>query len=313
MKPLFTEYTVKELRELFGGVHVTPILPYAYKLKGSPEDMPVASGSLSVSGAQMKLGMVVDQGVLRLAGAQEQSTHILKPCPQRFVLNTDVPANEEFCMRVCRTIFRFPVAAATLCFFQDGFPAYLTKRFDILPEGAKLHMEDFASLMNMQVTGSSHFKYEGSYEQIAVVLKEVSSVPLLDLRRFVCMVLANYLLCNGDAHAKNFSMLGDSEGGFSLAPVYDVLNTHVHVNDSPFAMSKGLFEDGRAWSGKEMHRYFYEWAVHLGLSPRIVEADMARMLRLQCKIEELLRTSWLSQKARSVFLYHMRQRFAQFK
>ena len=206
MKLLFTEYTRTQCRDLFDGQVVSPVLPYSYKrecLAGCDEEAP---GSVSVSGAQQKMAVVAEAGRLRFAREGETGTHILKPSPQRFALSRDIPANEALCMRICRELFRLPTAASALCFFSDGVPAYLTRRFDLMPMGGKAHMEDFASLSNMEMHGSSNRKYHGSYEQLAEVLKSCSTTPLLDLRRFFCMVLANYLLCNGDAHAKNFSM-----------------------------------------------------------------------------------------------------------
>ncbi len=312
MKLLFTEYTRTQCRDLFGGQVVSPVLPYSYKrecLAGCDEEAP---GSVSVSGAQQKMAVVAEAGRLRFAREGETGTHILKPSPQRFALSRDIPANEALCMRICRELFRLPTAASALCFFSDGVPAYLTRRFDLMPMGGKAHMEDFASLSNMEMHGSSNRKYHGSYEQLAEVLKSCSTTPLLDLRRFFCMVLANYLLCNGDAHAKNFSMIEDVNGGFTLAPAYDVMNTAVHVNDSPFAMSLGLFADGRTAEKKRVRDHFLAWGGLIGLSQKIAALDLNMMLQQQKRIEALIADSFLSQKAQRVFLYHSRLRFAQF-
>jgi serine/threonine-protein kinase HipA len=53
----------------------------------------------------------------------------------------------------------------------------------------------------------------------------------------------NYLFSNGDAHLKNFSLLESVDGDYLLSPAYDLINTRLHVDDSNFALDKGLFAD----------------------------------------------------------------------
>lgn len=312
MKPAFTEYTAAQQQTLFDGQRVSPILPYSYK-----RDILTGSGasfapSISVSGAQHKMSLVVRDGQLRFADPGEQGTLILKPHPARFALNRDIPANEEFCMRVCRGIFRLPTAASALCFFQDGVPAYLTRRFDILPSGQKLHMEDLASLSGLLVQGNSNAKYNGSYEQLAGIVARVSSVPLMDLRLFFRMVLVNFILCNGDAHAKNFSMLEADGGAWRLAPVYDVMNTRVHVSDTDFAMEHGLFEDGRTCPRNHLSDFFLSWGATIGLSRRITQLDIRNILQRSPGIIRELTDSHMTPKAQRTFRYHVQQRIERF-
>ena len=312
MKPPFTSYTAAQLQALFDGQRVSPILPYSYK-----RDILTGSGasfapSISVSGAQHKMSILVRNGQLRFAEPGEQGTLILKPHPARFALNRDIPANEEFCMRICRGVFRLPTAASALCFFLDGAPAYLTRRFDILPNGRKSHMEDLASLSGLLVQGNSNAKYNGSYEQLAGIIGKVSSAPLLDLRLFFRMVLVNFILCNGDAHAKNFSMLEADGGAWRLAPVYDVMNTRVHVSDTAFAMSQGLFEDGRTCPGNHLRDFFLTWGEAIGLSRRIAQLDLRNILQRCHGIISELPNSHMTPKAQRVFRYHMKQRLDRF-
>lgn len=311
MKLPFTEYTPAQKKALFDGLNVSPVLTFS--LKDSLQ-MGVASSSaaISVSGAQHKMSMVVRDGQLQYAAPGEQGTHILKPYPQRFAWNRDIPANEEFCMRMCREFFRLPTAASCLCFYQDGAPAYLTRRFDVLPGGSKLHMEDLASLSGLQVCGSSHAKYTGSYEGLAALIADVSSARLLDLRLFFRAVFVNFLLCNGDAHAKNFSMLDADGGAWRLAPVYDVLNTRVHVADGDFAMDGGLFENNRTLPKGKLNNIFLNWGEVIGLSSRIVSMEMSSILKVCPAVLKELSCSYMSRKSQSVFRYHMKQRLQRF-
>ncbi len=314
MKLFFTEYSSEVCAALFGGEKVSPLLPYCYKAKGRADDMPLYTGTLSVSGAQPKLGVLVKNGQLCIAEHGEQSTHILKPCAgSRFSLHYDMPANEVFCMQIVAGLFNISTASATLCFFNDGVPAYLTKRFDLLPNGEKMHVEDLASLSETDVQGDSLRKYQGSYEKLASVIVAASGAPLLDLRNFFRLVLANYLLCNGDAHAKNFSMMVGEHGECRLAPAYDVMNTRLHVSDTTFAMGKGLFEHGGVCSSAGMRAYFSEWAQCIGLNAKYAVKEIDKFLALRHNLMELLKESYMSLKAQNVFRYHVKQRFDSLK
>lgn len=100
---------------------------------------------------------------------------------------------------------------------QDGSPAYVIRRFDRTTAGAKLRCEDFA-----QILGADD-KYRGSIEQIGRKLKELSTAAGLDAQLLFERVLLNFLLGNGDAHLKNFSMLETDQGGLRLSPAYDIV------------------------------------------------------------------------------------------
>ena len=49
----------------------------------------------------------------------------------------------------------------------------------------------------------------------------------------------NFLICNGDAHLKIFSVLETESGDFRLSPAYDLINTKLKVDDRIFALDKG--------------------------------------------------------------------------
>ena len=54
----------------------------------------------------------------------------------------------------------------------------------------------------------------------------------VDLERYFTLVAFNYLVNNGDAHAKNFSLSRDDDGKeYNLTPAYDLLNTRLHLPD----------------------------------------------------------------------------------
>ena len=56
--------------------------------------------------------------------------------------------------------------------------------------------------------------------------------PKTNLLKFLKIVVFNYLIGNGDAHSKNFSLLYRGKS-IELAPAYDILSTAVYSNVSP--------------------------------------------------------------------------------
>jgi serine/threonine-protein kinase HipA len=183
------------LRRLFG----TPSLPvieltHAEVLARAQE----MAGRMSISGVQP----VTDGGLF-----------ILKPQTERFPL---LPQNENLCMTIAeRTGIDVPPHG--LFDLRDGSPAYIVRRFDRTPAGQKLRCEDF-----LQILGEDD-KYSGSVERIGKRIRELSSVPGLDAQLLFEQVLLNFLLGNGDAHLKNFSLLEAGDGGLRLSPAYDIV------------------------------------------------------------------------------------------
>jgi serine/threonine-protein kinase HipA len=196
------------LRRLFG----TPSLPiielsHAEVLARAQE----MAGRMSISGVQPKLSM--SRHGSRLVPVTDGGQFILKPQTERFPL---LPQNENLCMKIAERI-GIDVPPHGLFNLRDASPAYLVRRFDRTPDGQKLRCEDF-----LQILGEDD-KYSGSVERIGKKIRELSSVPGLDVQLFFERVLLNFLLGNGDAHLKNFSLLETEHGGLRLSPAYDIV------------------------------------------------------------------------------------------
>ena len=176
-----------------------------------------AAGKLSISGAQPKLSMVVSAG--RLAPATSGGRFILKPQTAVF---PHLPENENACMCMAQAM-GLEVSPHALVTLKDGTPAYLVRRFDRTGRG-KVHCEDFA-----QILGTD--KYSGSIEQVGKALRRVSRFPGLDAQFLFERVLLFYLVGNGDAHLKNFSVLYDPGGSCRLSPAYDIVSSKLVIPD----------------------------------------------------------------------------------
>jgi serine/threonine-protein kinase HipA len=196
------------LRRLFGTSSLPAIeLSHSDVLLKAQE----MAGRMSISGVQPKLS--ISRQDSRLIPVTAGGQFILKPQTERFSL---LPQNENLCMIIAEQM-GIVVPPHGLFDLQDGSPAYIVRRFDRTKDGGKLRCEDF-----VQILGEDD-KYSGSVERIGKKIRELSSVPGLDVQLFFERVLLNFLLGNGDAHLKNFSMLETDEGGLRLSPAYDIV------------------------------------------------------------------------------------------
>jgi serine/threonine-protein kinase HipA len=160
------------------------------------------------------------------------STHILKPEIGRFPQTVE---NEAFCMSVARHL-GLPVATADIMVIRNR-TLLVVERYDRMtyPDGTvdRIHQEDFC-----QATGTApDYKYEEDggppLRRIAELLEATAAPGALD--DLLRAVTANVLIGNGDAHAKNFSLLHHPPGALTMAPLYDLLCT-LHHGDDHLAM-----------------------------------------------------------------------------
>jgi len=87
------------------------------------------------------------------------------------------------------------------------------------------------------------------------------------------------------------------------------MNTRLHVEDSDFALSRGLFADGQSVSRSGMGAHFLYWAERIGLPRKAAVRYLRKALSQQKKLEQQIHASLLSKKALHSYLYHIRERF----
>ncbi len=169
------------------------------------------AGKLSISGVQPKLSVKLDKKSNELIVVNDGGEYILKPQIATF---THIPENEQCCMDIAEKL-GIDIPLHCLLPLKDKSFAYVVKRFD-RDKGTKIHQEDFAQLLEQ------NDKYKGSVEHIGRKLKDISSIPGYDLQLFFERVVLNFILGNGDAHLKNYSMLY-KDGNTRLTPAYDIV------------------------------------------------------------------------------------------
>lgn len=310
-------YSGAALKRLFDNKPISHILNFDFPSFNNFDSIEAINnvGRLSLSGAQPKFGLIIgDDGNLRYSRDGEQSTHILKPHPTGYhLLNHDYcAANENLTMQLASQIYGIETAANGVCFFRDGQMAYITRRFDVHPDG-KYAQEDFASLMGLtRANGGSDFKYSnGSYEECAeIIRKYVKSAPV-DTLRFFRVILFNFIILNDDAHLKNFSLVGNGKE-YHLSPAYDLVNTSLHLYlPRLFALDKGLFKEGMQLSDTRQvtDADFLELGQRIGLPKRLVEQEIKRFTMPNKKADAMIARSFLSDELKHAYLvsYHYRQ------
>jgi len=115
---------------------------------------------------------------------------------------------------------------------------------------------------------------------------------------------------------KNFSLLESSKGDYLLSPIYDLLNTKLHVDDSDFALDKGLFNDDFKSDQykKSMHPNksdFKEFGRRIGVTEKRIEKIMAMYLEKQPFVEVLINRSFLTEanKRRYLMMYQTKRNY----
>jgi len=314
-----SSYSPKALKTLFSGKKVSPFLDFSIEGLKKSEAAVLAAGRISVSGVQEKFPAVIDNGIIRLAREGERSTHILKPAPwdETIATRRHIPANEHLTMQIASQVYGIATADNGLCFSKDGQVVYITRRFDILPDGSKTEMEDFASVLERKESeGGKNFKYSGCYEDIADGIRRNVSAWMVDMERFFDLVVFNYIYGNGDDHLKNFSLIRHGED-YRLAPAYDLINTSLHVVGDDFGLDRGLSRDMFRSdvydkSGHPCRKDFERFGELIGLRPIRIEKILDRYAGLPVLAGELVARSFLPERFRRMYLRIVKERLSRF-
>ena len=299
----FTTYSRTCIKRVFNGSKVNHVLPYAslQSNHNSEDSFEENATRMSISGVQEKFSLIQLKNKIRLTKEGEQGTHILKPIPSISKNADQMPANEHLTMQIAHQVFGIETAANALIFFGNEDPAYITKRFDVLPSGLKLAQEDFASLAGKSPqTHGTDYKYLGSYWDLFELMRDnLPSYKVESLKLFKLLIF-NYLFSNGDAHLKNFSIIETPQGDFKLSPAYDLLNSRIHIDDKDFALDEGLIP-ARMGQGN-IPKQFRLLAEHAGIPEKQTNAMMALMVSKTEQVTNLIDASFLKDRIKRSYL-----------
>lgn len=271
-------------KKIFGSKTI-PLLPYTKAdIKQLAEQ--VIRSQTTLTGVQAKLSL----DILSSPNQPQRFTivglwgrYILKPQTEQFKY---MPEVEDLTMHLAE-LAKVNVVPHSLIRFADGELAYITKRIDRTSKGEKLPMEDMCQLSERL----TEYKYKGSYEKIAKIIMQYSSVPKLDIINFWEQVVFSWLTGNADMHLKNFSLYSQRKGYYSLTPGYDMLSTALLMPEDTEELALTL--NGKR---RKIKRSDFEVAMNgCGLEEKIIDNLFSKFIKVTDKWLEFIDISFLPQ------------------
>lgn len=237
--------------------------------------------------AELSFGEVLAELGIRaqrmaLPGVQDKTSAAMINVPvaragERYILKLNpigeyphLVENEAFFLTAARRS-GLTVPSNELVTDREGTSGLLVRRFDRITVDGQLRalaVEDGCQAADRPPAD----KYLISADRAFAALTAACDAPVLAGRELIRQLAFAYLTGNGDAHAKNFSVLQDQSGEWRVSPVYDVPCTHVY-GDATIAMSIG----GR--SGAEFRASdFVELGMTIGVPPRATARALADLV-----------------------------------
>lgn len=103
-------------------------------------------------------------------------------------------------------------------FEEGGRHHFMTRRFDRLAGGEKLHMQSLGGLAHYDYNQAGAY----SYEQALLAIKQLG-LPMHAVEEMFRRMAFNIIARNQDDHVKNIAFLMDKSGSWSLAPAFDMI------------------------------------------------------------------------------------------
>ena len=102
-------------------------------------------------------------------------------------------------------------------FKENGRSHFMTRRFDRLAAGEKLHMQSLCALAHYDFNMAGAY----SYEQALLVMRQLQ-LPMQAIEQLFRRMVFNILARNQDDHVKNIAFLMNKSGEWSLSPAFDM-------------------------------------------------------------------------------------------
>ena len=206
-----------------------------------------------ISGVQPKL----------LLSAQNKTTmrfehYIVKSWEKEY---QQLALNEYFCM----SAIKHAGLETPEFYLSDTLCLFIMKRFDVKEDHSYLGFEDMCVLTGR----GTDEKYDGSYEEIARVIKDIIAPQYKKeaLKMFFTALVMNYFLQNGDGHLKNYGILYEHDySDARMAPIYDVITTTLYIKSDIPALR---LADAKLWWKEKTYKTFAK--LSCGLSTKEYE------------------------------------------
>ncbi len=226
-----------------------------------------ARAAWSLAGAQSKTALVRDQHRWGEPWGTTPSTHILKPSMRDL---PDQAVNEHLCLTAARYC---GLNAATTEPLRIGDHTVLAaRRYDRPVLNGRLqrvHQEDLHQACGEPNTDIYQTDTGGHpISRLARLIADHSAQPDVDRHRFLDALIFNWLVCNTDAHSKNYSFLLTPEAN-RLAPLYDIWSMHPYDPDyvRSYAMAMAAQPDRRILAADNPDAWLTA-AAQIGITPK---------------------------------------------
>ena len=259
------------------------------------------AAKLSIQGIQPKLSLKLNTGKQVLEIVAKGGKFILKPPHQVY---EEVPENEDVTMRLAAAI-NIEVPFHGMIYNIDGSLSYFIERFDRLPKGQKLGVEDFSQLLGF----SRETKYEASMEKIILVIEKHCTFPALEKIRLFRRVIFNFLIGNEDMHLKNYTLIRRDDK-VELSPAYDFLNTTILLKATE-EIALPIRGKKNRLTKEDLVNYF--GSERLQLSDAVLKKELQAFEAVYARWIELLDRSFLSPKMRQAYKDLLQERFSRLK
>ena len=100
---------------------------------------------------------------------------------------------------------------------ENGRRHFMTRRFDRLAGGAKLHMQSLGALAHFDFNAAGAY----AYEQALLTIRQLE-LPMVAIEEQFRRMVFNIVARNQDDHVKNIAFLMNQHGEWALAPAFDV-------------------------------------------------------------------------------------------
>lgn len=100
---------------------------------------------------------------------------------------------------------------------ENGRRHFMTRRFDRLAGGAKLHMQSLCALAHFDFNQAGTY----AYEQALLTIRQLK-LPMAAVEEQFRRMVFNIVARNQDDHVKNIAFLMNQQGQWTLAPAFDV-------------------------------------------------------------------------------------------
>jgi len=102
-------------------------------------------------------------------------------------------------------------------FEENGRQHFMTRRFDRLAAGEKLHVQSLCALAHYDFNMAGAY----AYEQVLLVIRQLG-LPMSVIEEQFRRMVFNIIARNQDDHVKNIAFLMDKSGTWSLSPAFDM-------------------------------------------------------------------------------------------